>query len=89
MGAATFDEPQGPPGRPSLTEQGPKPNAAKADVPSVGAPLPERLEWPPIRSGIEKRFGVAGPSLLAEGRHHAEPMSVERKPENACEEGQA
>ena len=62
MGAATFDEPQGPPGRPSLTEQGPKPNAAKADVPSVGAPLPERLNWP--RSDQESRNAMVWPGLV-------------------------
>jgi hypothetical protein len=30
-------------------------------------PLPERLGCAPIRSGIEKRHGVAGPSLSVEG----------------------
>ena len=31
---------------------------------------------------------MAGPSLSAEARYHAEPLSVERKPENTREEGQ-
>ncbi|MCW2905740.1 MAG: hypothetical protein JWL68_529, partial [Actinomycetia bacterium] len=30
----------------------------------------------PIRSGIEKRHGVVGPSLSTEGRHDAEPLRV-------------
>jgi uncharacterized protein YdhG (YjbR/CyaY superfamily) len=33
---------------------------------------------PPIRSGIEKRHGVAGPSLSEEGRHDAEPLNVKK-----------
>src|ERR1022692_44396 len=33
---------------------------------------------PPIRSGIEKRLGVAGSSLPAVGRHDAEPLRVKK-----------
>ena len=34
---------------------------------------------PPIRSGIEKRHGVAGFSLSTEGRHDAEPYASRRE----------
>jgi hypothetical protein len=40
---------------------------------SERGPLLERLGWAPIRSGIEKRHGMAGPSLSVEGRHDTEP----------------
>ena len=40
--------------------------------------LLERLGWAPIRSGIEKRHGVVGPSLSVEGRHDTEPLSVKK-----------
>jgi uncharacterized protein YdhG (YjbR/CyaY superfamily) len=50
--------------------------AADPDVPSVKGPLLERLGWGPIRSGIEKRHGVAGPSLSVEGWHDSEPLSI-------------
>ena len=33
----------------------------------------ERLGWAPIQSGIEKRHGVAGPSLSVEGRRDTDP----------------
>src|ERR1022692_2119339 len=33
---------------------------------------------PPIRSGIEKRLGMAGSSLSVEGRHDTEPLSVKK-----------
>jgi uncharacterized protein YdhG (YjbR/CyaY superfamily) len=38
----------------------------------------DRLGWVPIRSGIEKRHGVAGPSLPVEGRDDTEPLSVRK-----------
>ena len=37
-----------------------------------------QVGWAPIRSGIEKRHGVAGPSLSVEGRHDTEPLSVKK-----------
>jgi hypothetical protein len=54
--------------------------AADLDVRSVnGGPLAGRLGWAPIRSGIEKRHGVAGPSLSVEGRPDTEPLSVKKR----------
>src|SRR6266851_554340 len=44
------------------------------------APVLERLGWPAIRSGIEKRRGVVAPSLSPDGRHRAGPLSIEREP---------
>ena len=38
-----------------------------------GAATRAARRGPPIRSGIEKRHGVAGPSLLMEGRYDTEP----------------
>jgi uncharacterized protein YdhG (YjbR/CyaY superfamily) len=37
-----------------------------------------QVGWAPIRSGIEKRHAVAGPSLSVEGRHDTEPLSVKK-----------
>src|SRR6266540_7471687 len=44
----------------------------------AGGRYPERLGWAPIRSGIEKRHGVAGPGLSVEGRPDTEPLSVQK-----------
>jgi uncharacterized protein YdhG (YjbR/CyaY superfamily) len=47
------------------------------DVRSGGGPLLEHLAWAPDRSGIEKRRGVAGPSLSSRRRpHDTKPMGV-------------
>ncbi len=42
-------------------------------APGGASDYSQRLGWAPIRSGIEKRHGVAGPSLSVEGRHDTEP----------------
>src|SRR5690349_8744973 len=52
-----------------------------------GGSLPGCLAWAPIRSGIEKRHGVTGPSLSREGRPDIGPLSVKKgSPEDAREE---
>jgi uncharacterized protein YdhG (YjbR/CyaY superfamily) len=47
----------------------PRKNPAQRQIRTFGRPLLGRLGWTPIRSGIEKRHDVFGPSLSAEGRH--------------------
>src|SRR5450631_107660 len=51
---------------------------AQIRLQSLEGPLLERLGWVSIRSGIEKRHGVAGPSLSLEGRHDTEPLSARK-----------
>jgi hypothetical protein len=43
----------------------------------------QALRLAPIRSGIEKRQGVAGPSLQMAGIMPS--LDVEKEPDNACE----
>jgi uncharacterized protein YdhG (YjbR/CyaY superfamily) len=50
-------------------------SAADPDDPSVKSAATQAPRLTRIRSGIEKRHGVVGPSLPSDGRHGAEPQA--------------